>query len=193
MVYNGSGLGPDPPLFHIKYPIRITICGLTYETSGMGRAYWPAECLLSYYMEGRSRGRTRELPKLLYIPQLISQQYRDTWHEMIGPRVQISFVSNDTCPHGIHPEPSNQQLPRHPSAKSAKVRPSTWPYGLYGQVQSAPNFDHFDSVIKSRYLLHTDSIHENKYTAGIRKTRRTQWHWFRLNPSTLKIEQILIP
>jgi hypothetical protein len=124
---------------------------------------------------------------------LINQQYRDTWHEMIGPRVQIYslpmtrvhtvFVQNrPTSSRHVTPLPSQQ-----------KVRPSTWPYGLYGQVQSAPNFDHFDSVIKSRYLLHTDSIRENKYTAGIRKTRRTQWHWFRLNPSTLKIEQILIP
>ena len=51
----------------------------------------------------------------------------------------------------------------------------------------------FDLAIKSRYLLHTNSIHENKYTAGIRKTRRTQWRYFRLDPSTLKIEQILIP
>jgi hypothetical protein len=55
------------------------------------------------------------------------------------------------------------------------------------------NFDLFDLTVKLRYLLHTDSIRENKYTAGIRKTRRTQWYWFRLNPSTLKFEQILIP
>ena len=55
------------------------------------------------------------------------------------------------------------------------------------------NFDLFDLAVKLRYLLHTDSIRENKYTVGIGKTRRTQWHCFRLNPSTLKIEQILIP
>jgi hypothetical protein len=58
---------------------------------------------------------------------------------------------------------------------------------------STPIFSLFDLAVKSQYILHTDSIRENKYTTRIRKTRRTQWNCFRLNPSTLKIEQILIP
>jgi hypothetical protein len=51
----------------------------------------------------------------------------------------------------------------------------------------------FGSTNRSRYLLHMDSICESKYTAGIRKMRRMQWHHFRRIPSTLKIEQIFDP
>jgi hypothetical protein len=77
---------------------------------------------------------------------------------------------------------------------SMMVRPSTWPYGLYGQVQSAsPNFYLFDLAVKSRYLLHTDSVRENKYTTGIRKTSRTQWYWFRRILSTFIFEHFSCP
>ena len=124
----------------------------------------------------------------------INQLRRDTWRPIIGPRVLFSFVPKQ---HVSKPHWTEINQPQRAISSSchvsSTVRPSTWPYGLYGQVQSTPLFDLFDLAIKSRYLLHTDSICENKYTAKIRKTRRTQWHCFRLDPSTLKIEQILIP
>jgi hypothetical protein len=145
--------------------------------------------VLSLYGGGRSRVQTRELPTMFCIP-IMNQTNGDTWHPCIGPRVSSLFACKWTRVN--FPLVNNQPIKeRH---VIMMVRPSTWPYGLYGQVQSASLFfDLFDLAIKSRYLLHTDSIRENKYTAGIRKTRQTQWHSFRLNPSTLKIEQILIP
>ena len=121
---------------------------------------------------------------------IMNQTNGDTWHPCIGPRVSSLFACKWTRVN--FPLVNNQPIKeRH---VIMMVRPSTWPYGLYGQVQSAsPFFDLFDLAIKSRYLLHTDSIRENKYTTGIRKTRQTQWHSFRLNPRTLNFEQILIP
>jgi hypothetical protein len=120
----------------------------------------------------------------------MNQTNGDTWHPCVGPRVSFLFACKWT--RVDFPLDSNQ--PINENHVIMMVRPSTWPYGLYGQVQSAfPFFDLFDLAIKSRYLLHTDSIRENEYTAGIKKTRRTQWYWFRLNPSTLNFEQILIP
>ena len=101
------------------------------------------------------------------------------------PMTRVHTVFGQNCP------TSSRHVTPLPS--QWKVRPSTWPYGLYGQVQSAPNFDLFDSAVKSRYLLHTDSIRENKYTDGIGKTRRTQWYRFRWIPRILKIEQIFAP
>jgi hypothetical protein len=95
----------------------------------------------------------------------------------------------DTCQLPTGKQSTNQRTPRHHDGTALHVAVRTVRTGTV----SIPFFDLFDLAIKSRYLLHTDSIRENKYTAGIRKTRRTQWHSFRLNPSTLKIEQILIP
>jgi hypothetical protein len=58
---------------------------------------------------------------------------------------------------------------------------------------SIPFFYLFGSANRSRYLLHTDSVCESKYTAGIRRTRQTQWYCFCHILSTLKIEQIFDP
>jgi hypothetical protein len=107
----------------------------------------------------------------------------------------------DTCHHMIEQPPANNNAPHHQTTNSAatslygRLRHL---YGLYHVSSTACPvstlfFKPFDLAVKSRYLLHTDSVCENKYTAGIRKTRRTQWHCFRLNPSTLKIEQIFAP
>jgi hypothetical protein len=82
------------------------------------------------------------------------------------------------------------ELPRHhdgtalPHVSVRTVRTGT---------VNIPNFCLFGLVDRSRYLLHTDSVCKSKYTTGIRKTRRMQWHCFRHIPSTLKIEQNLIP
>ena len=70
------------------------------------------------------------------------------------------------------------------------VRPATWQYSLPSQHQIFCLFDFSD---RTRYLLHMDFAWRSKYTAGIRKTRRTQWHHFHRIPSTLNFEQILDP
>jgi hypothetical protein len=100
----------------------------------------------------------------------------------------------DTCHHMIGQPPANNNAPCHQTANSA----ATSSYGrlrqLYGLCHVSSTacpvstlfFYLFDLAVKSRYLLHTDSVRENKYTAGIRKTRRTQWHRFRHNTRTVK-------
>jgi hypothetical protein len=111
----------------------------------------------------------------------------------------------DTCHPSIGQQSTNTNMPRHQTATSSIAKS---PYGHHvstvrpchmavrtvrtGTV-SIPFFSLFGSVNRSRYLLHTDSVCESKYTVRIRRTRRTQWHRFRRIPSTLKIEQILDP
>jgi hypothetical protein len=80
-------------------------------------------------------------------------------------------------------------MPRHHDGTALHV--AVW--NVRTGTVSIPNFSLFDLAVKSRYLLHTDSVCESKYTAGIRKMRQMQWHHFRRNPSTLKIEQIFAP
>jgi hypothetical protein len=92
----------------------------------------------------------------------------------------------DTCQHITGQRTSNQNVPHHHDGTALHVAVRTVRTGTV----SIPNFYLFDLVVRSRYLLHTDSVCESKYTAGIRKTRRTQWHCFHRIPSTLKIEQI---
>ena len=101
----------------------------------------------------------------------------------------------DTCQLPIRHPTTNKNLPRHHCMAVRSVRPChVRPYGLYGLVQSASKKKFLFALMnRSRYLLHTDSIWQSKYTAGIRKTRQTQWHCFRRIPSTLKFEQNLIP
>ena len=106
------------------------------------------------------------------------------WTNHIVTRVSTAFV--DKQPTNMH---HVIKLPHHHDGTALHVAVWTVRTGIV----SIPNFSLFDLAIKSRYLVHTDSICENKYTARIRKTRRTQWHCFRLDPGTLKIEQILIP
>jgi hypothetical protein len=115
------------------------------------------------------------------------------WRQMVGPHVHTLLARNNTCPHLIGQSKPIQNvphpLPRQQDGTALHVAIQTVRTGTV----SIPNFSLFDLAVKSRYLLHMDSVRENKYIAGIRKTRRTQWHYFRLNMSTLKIEQILIP
>ena len=125
-----------------------------------------------------------------------------TWQSFIGPRGALIFAQLDATCHNItrpqstnHNSPRQQvpnQLQRHRT--SCHVTATCESYGLYGQVQSASFFFClFGSTNRSRYLLHTDSVCKSKYTTGIKKMRQTQWHYFCLIPSTLKIEQNLIP
>ena len=66
---------------------------------------------------------------------------RDTWHPSIGPRVLFSFTSNTTrvnipLVHVNQWKCANEQ-PTDMCHIIMMVWPSTWPYGLYGQVQPA--------------------------------------------------------
>jgi hypothetical protein len=117
------------------------------------------------------------------------------WRPWSGPRVSLLFASNRTCvnPVFVDNRPMKMhhiiKLPHHHDGTALHVVVRTIRIGTV----STPNFCLFVLVDRSRYLLHTDSIYESKYTVGIRKTRRMQWHCFRRIPSTLKIEQNLIP
>jgi hypothetical protein len=66
------------------------------------------------------------------------QRMSDTWHPRVGPCVLILFTQNG---HVSTPySPTNNQPTIATSSNChiiMMVRPSTWPYGLYGQVQSA--------------------------------------------------------
>ena len=91
-------------------------------------------------------------------------------------------------------------LPRHQCHAVCTVATSARWYGpprgrtdCTDRYSQHSNFDLFDLAVKLRYLLHTDSIRENKYTAGIRKTRRTQWCWFHRIPSTFIFEHFSCP
>ena len=121
----------------------------------------------------------------------INQYNSDTWCQMLGPCVQPLLAEKR------HVSISNSLTNIQPTIATSSVchvsKRYIPPHGrtdCTDRYSQHPNFYLFDLAVKSRYLLHTDSIRENKYTAGIRKTRRTQWNCFRLNPSTLKIEQI---
>jgi hypothetical protein len=131
---------------------------------------------------------------ILHICIHINQPDSDTWRQWVGPRVHTLLATNDTCQHLIrdnHPMKMHHvtHLPHHHDGTALHV--AVWTVRT-GTV-SIPNFCLFGLADRSQYLLHTDSVCESKYTAGIRKTRRTQWHCFRRIPSTLKIEQNLIP
>jgi hypothetical protein len=144
--------------------------------------------VLSLYGGGRSRVQTRGLPTMFCIP------YEPNKWGHVAPMcwatcILLIRLQVDTCRLPTGQQSTNQRTPRHHDGTALHVAVRTVRTGTV----SIPFFDLFDLAIKSRYLLHTDSIRENEYTAGIRKTRRTQWYWFRLNPSTLKFEQILIP
>ena len=94
----------------------------------------------------------------------------DTWHVLVTPRVLL------------------YDLPRHR-------------YGLPRQhctdctdcTDSKSKFCLFGSADRMRYLPHTDSVCDKNYTAGIRKTSRTSWCWFRRNPSTFIFEHFSCP
>jgi hypothetical protein len=133
----------------------------------------------------------RGLHIILHIYIHINQPDSDTWRQWVGPRVHTLLATNDTCQHLIRRPPSNENMPHH---VIMMVRPCHMAVQTVrtGTV-SIPNFCLFGLADRSRYLLHTDSICESKYTARIRKTRQTQWHCFRRIPITLKIEQNLIP
>ena len=91
--------------------------------------------VLSLYGGGRSRVQTRGLPTMFCIP-IMNQTNGDTWHPCIGPRVSSLFACKWTRVN--FPLVNNQPIKeRH---FIMMVWPSTWPYGLYGQVQSAPQF-----------------------------------------------------
>jgi hypothetical protein len=111
-------------------------------------------------------------------PLLIRFQY-DTCQHTIRPRQPMKMCQRTT----------NRCAPCHHDGTALHVAVRTVRTGTV----SIPNFCLFGLAVRSRYLLHTDSVCESKYTAGIRKTRQTQWHCFRRIPSTLKIEQNLIP
>jgi hypothetical protein len=123
------------------------------------------------------------------------QRMSDTWRPRVGPRVLILFAQNEhvSTPYSPKNRPTKichiTVLPRHRMVQPCHVTVRTVRTGTV----SIPKFCLFGLADRSRYLLHTDSVCESKYTAGIRKTRRTQWHYFRCIPSTLKIEQNLIP
>jgi hypothetical protein len=107
----------------------------------------------------------------------------------------------DTCHHMIGQPPANNNAPHHQTSNSAAKSSYGRLRQLYGLCHVSSTtcpvstlfFYLFGSTNRSRYLLHTDSICESKYTTEIRKTRQTQWHHFHRNPSTLKIEQIFAP
>jgi hypothetical protein len=144
--------------------------------------------VLSLYGGGRSRVQTRGLPTMFCIP------YEPNKWGHVAPMcwatcLLLIRLQVDTCRLPTGQQSTNQRTPRHHDGTSLHVAVRTVRTGTV----NIPFFDLFDLAIKSRYLLHTDSIRENEYTAGIRKTRWTQWYWFRLNPSTLNFEQILIP
>jgi hypothetical protein len=165
------------------------------------REYWLADMCQGFTM-GEVRGSNpADSHKILHITIHMNQPDSDTWRQWVGPRVHTLLAINDTCQHSIGQPPSNKNMPHHQTATS-----TVWsPHHHYGTALhmavrtvrtgtvSIPNFCLFGLADRSRYLLHTDSVCESKYTAGIRKTRRTQWHHFRRNPSTLKIEQIFAP
>jgi hypothetical protein len=194
---HGSGLSPGPtPLSNInkcKFKYNIPRLRNKEQTTDS----WLAECLLSLCIEGEVPGSNPAdpIPFTQISTNHNNQPDSDTWRQWVGPRVQTLFAANDTCQHVTGPRTSNQNAPNHQYATSARwYGPPRGRTDCTDRYSQHPKFfSLFDLAVKSRYLLHTDSICENKYTAGIRKTRRTQWHYFRLNPSTLKIEQILIP
>jgi hypothetical protein len=148
-------------------------------------------CLLSLCIEVEVPGSNPADPK--HFTQIstnhINQPDSDTWRQWVGPRVQTLFAANDMCQHPIRQPPSNKNMPHQQDGTALHVAVRTVRTGTV----STPNFSLFDLAVKSQYLLHTDSICESKYTTGIRKMRRTQWNYFHRIPSTLKIEQILIP
>ena len=142
---------------------------------------------------GRSRVQTRGTP--IFLQRNINQ----TKEGHVAPKHWATCPllirsQYNTCQHPIGQQSTNRYEPCHQAAMSAIwYVPPRGHTDCTDRYSQHPNFDLFDLTVKSRYLLHTDSICENKYTAGIRKTRRTQWHYFHHIPSTLKIEQNLIP
>jgi hypothetical protein len=102
----------------------------------------------------------------------------DTWHVLVTPRV---------LPYG---------LPRHryglPRQHCTVCHVSTVRTVRTGTV-SKSKFCLFGSADRMRYLPHTDSVCDKNYTAGIRKTSRTSWCWFRRNPSTFIFEHFSCP
>jgi hypothetical protein len=113
-----------------------------------------------------------------------------TWHPIIRPKMPRVKYNSPTIDQSKLCHVSTYHIIHDVPSWTSVVRGHT---DIRTGIVSIPNFCLFGSMNRSRYLLHTDSVCESKYTAGIRRTRRTQWHHFRRILSTLKIEQILDP
>jgi hypothetical protein len=142
---------------------------------------------------GRSGGRTPWPPLVLH------SHYKPTNAGHVAPKHWATcphtiHCQRDTCQHPIRQQPSNQQLPHHHHmiVQSYHVTVQTVQTVRTCTV-SIPKFCLFGLADRLRYLLHTNSVCESKYTTRIRKTRQTQWNYFHRIPNTLKIEQNLIP
>ena len=146
---------------------------------------------LEHCIVGEVRGSNPMASNIFY-KKLLSQPVSDMWHPWIGPCVLLLLATQ-----GHMSTPDSPTIDQSASATSP-------PYGLYGPATSDrtdctdrysqhQTFSLFGLTNILRYLLHTDSVWESKYTVRIRKTRQTQWYYFCHIPSTLKIEQNLIP
>jgi hypothetical protein len=188
---HGSGLSPGPPPFPIitthdfKYK-RVHIIFKEHR-----RESWLAECYEVVGVGGGPGVEPRGPQYILYKNHLANKRGTRGAHG-------LGHVSSHYSPTTGHvsstDSPETNQTTTHHVITVWSVRPChvTVRTVRTGTV-STQKFCLFGLADRSRYLLHTDSVCESKYTAGIRKTRRTQWHYFRRIPSTLKIEQNLIP
>jgi hypothetical protein len=98
----------------------------------------------------------------------------DTWRILVTPCVLLYGLP---CHRYGHATSALYGLPRGSTACPVSIK----------------FFCLFDFSDRTRYLLHTDFVCESKYTAGIRRTRRTQWHRFRRIPSTFIFEHFSSP
>jgi hypothetical protein len=191
----GRGLGPGPRPFQNQTTIQLKYINPRLSNKEQAWVYWLADYFKGVGYGGGPGVEPRGLPKSFYTyiqhitNSKVTRGANGLGHVSEPYSLQMTRVNITLGNH--HPIQTHHiiNVPRQQDGTALHVAVRTVRTGTV----SIPIFYLFDLAVKSRYLLHTDSIRENKYTAGIRKTRRTQWHCFRLNPSTLKIEQILIP
>ena len=126
-----------------------------------------------FVLWGGSGVKPHGLHIILHIYIHINQPDSDTWHQCVGPRVHTSLATNDTCQHPIGKPPSNKNMPRHQTTTSSWWYGSaTWPYRLYGQVQSTLFFPCLTFrtnryIFRSRHPFETKQIALGSWWRGI--------------------------
>ena len=155
MLWVGAKPRPAPFPYITKHKFKY-ICECTYNKEQVWIC-WLVECFKGFVLWEGPGVKPRGL-QYFYKANLSHSNKRHVAPKHWATCPLFHSLPYNTCQLVTGPRASNQKCATSSLCHiSMMVRPSTWPYGLYGQVQSS-FFSLFDFSVKMRYLLHTDSV-----------------------------------